>query len=402
MSSWRRHTLVELLVRERKPIVVSPGESYDQVGIRSFGRGFFHKPVASAAEIGNKKLFRIDEGDLVFNIVFAWEGAVALATADEHGRCGSHRFPTYRPVPELWLPRYAELFFQGPRGLALLQEASPGSAGRNRTLNQERLLSFSVSLPPIDEQQRVVTLIDAFDGAIAASEAYIRRLHAVQLGLRDQLIEAPGYPEVDFGSMLRAIEAGKSPQAEDRLPGPGESAVLKVSAVRPGFYDPTGVKTLPATVHMPEHARVQVGDLLMTRANTSALVGAVCVVDETPENYFLCDKTLRLVVSDDLNKQYVVHAAATRRLRRDIGLVATGSSATMKNISQAKIRALRVRVPNLSAQKTIAARLDVGYAALRAAQDHLVALRAARQGAVRGLLGRENVTARRAELDLVA
>jgi hypothetical protein len=37
-------------------------------------------------EIGNKRIFEIEPGELVFNNVFAWEGAIAVAKAGDKGR----------------------------------------------------------------------------------------------------------------------------------------------------------------------------------------------------------------------------------------------------------------------------------------------------------------------------
>lgn len=148
------------------------------------------------------------------------------------------------------------------------------------------------------------------------------------------------------------------------MPSAGDRAVLKVSAVKPGYFDVKEVKTLGSEVAMPEKARVRPNDLLVTRANTAALVGAVCIAKEPPEGYFLCDKTLRLVPTDELLSTYAVHALATDRVRRTISEVATGTSASMKNISQEKIRALEVCVPSVDEQRTIAETLDVAAAAI--------------------------------------
>jgi type I restriction enzyme S subunit len=49
-------------------------------------------------EIGSKKIFKIEPGDLLFQIVFAWEGAIAIAKPEDKGRVGSHRFLTCVPI----------------------------------------------------------------------------------------------------------------------------------------------------------------------------------------------------------------------------------------------------------------------------------------------------------------
>ena len=72
-------------------------EEYVEVGLRSFGRGVFHKPAVPGVQLGNKKVYRIEPGDLVISNVFAWEGALAVASDSERGLIGSHRFMTWTP-----------------------------------------------------------------------------------------------------------------------------------------------------------------------------------------------------------------------------------------------------------------------------------------------------------------
>jgi len=118
-----------------------------------------------------------------------------------------------------------------------------------------------------------------------------------------------------------------------------------VSAVRPGWFDDREVKTLSSTEMFPEGASLRDGDLLITRANTRELVGSVCRVVSAPPRYFLCDKTLRLNPREELvSADYLLEALQSQDARRQIENVATGTSGSMKNISQDSIRALRVPV----------------------------------------------------------
>ena len=63
--------MAEVAPLVRRPVEVEPDKTYMELGVRSFGRGTFHKPGLSGMEVGSKKLFTIESGDLVFNIVFA-------------------------------------------------------------------------------------------------------------------------------------------------------------------------------------------------------------------------------------------------------------------------------------------------------------------------------------------
>lgn len=136
----------------RRPVEIDLNAAYPELGVRSFGRGTFHKPAVPGSEVRNKKLFRICAGDLLFNIVFAWEGAVAVAQPEDAGRVGSHRFLSCVPAPETATVEFLRFYFSTPQGLQKLGEASPGGAGRNRTLGLKKLESLQVPVPSIVRQ----------------------------------------------------------------------------------------------------------------------------------------------------------------------------------------------------------------------------------------------------------
>lgn len=136
----------------RRPVEIDLDGTYPELGVRSFGKGTFHKPDLSGAEVGTKKLFRINAGDLVFNIVFAWEGAVAVAQPADDGRVGSHRFLSCVPAPDTASVEFLRFYFSTRDGLQKLGEASPGGAGRNRTLGLKKLEDLQVPVPSIERQ----------------------------------------------------------------------------------------------------------------------------------------------------------------------------------------------------------------------------------------------------------
>ena len=136
----------------RRPINIKPEEEYYELGIRSFGKGTFHKPPISGIALGTKRIFQIMPGDLLFNIVFAWEGAVAVAKPKDMGRVGSHRFLTCLPKDGLATSTFLCFHFLTEQGLQHLGEASPGGAGRNRTLGLKALEEIIVPVPPLKKQ----------------------------------------------------------------------------------------------------------------------------------------------------------------------------------------------------------------------------------------------------------
>jgi type I restriction enzyme S subunit len=161
----------DVLSLERREVELSPTVDYEEIGIRSFGRGIFHKPPMKGSELGSKRVFRIEPGDLILSNVFAWEGAVAVASEAEAGKIGSHRFMTFTPRdPGQIDTGWAAWFFRSEPGLSLIRKASPGSAGRNRTLGIKRFASLEMPLPPLQTQARIARRLDAIRSKVSRIE----------------------------------------------------------------------------------------------------------------------------------------------------------------------------------------------------------------------------------------
>jgi len=147
-NAWPMVQLREVLQLQRRWIKPDPTQEYVEISVRSFGRGIFHKLPVLGASLGNKRVLRVCPGDLVFMNVFAWEGAVAVAGQDEAGTIGSHRYATYTVDEQKCSAKYLDLYFQIEAGRGLLGRVSPGSAGRNRTMNLDLLPQQTIPLPP--------------------------------------------------------------------------------------------------------------------------------------------------------------------------------------------------------------------------------------------------------------
>lgn len=160
--------------------------------------------------------------------------------------------------------------------------------------------------------------------------------------------------DVPLGILLTGIDVGRSPDLEDTPAGPGQWGVLKVSAVTNDGFRPNENKVVRSpSLYNPAFC-VRQGDLLITRANTSALVGQSCIVGDTSPSLMLCDKTLRLRINERLAPTRYVQLALTHpSVRRQIENAATGTSGSMKNISQQSIKRLIIPVGSMTEMQRI-------------------------------------------------
>ena len=184
---FRIYTLREVLQRISFPVTVDENKLYYQIGIRSHSKGIFYKEAEIGKQIGNKRIFWIEPNCLILNIVFAWEQAVAKTSEKEVGMVASHRFPMYKVLNNSL--DYIVDFFKTEKGKQLLQMASPGGAGRNKTLNQDFFLNSKIYLPSLNEQLKTSELIELIEDRIETQIKIIDDLLTVKNGISNKLFK---------------------------------------------------------------------------------------------------------------------------------------------------------------------------------------------------------------------
>ena len=101
------------------------------------------------------------------------ERAVARTTQNEVGLIASHRFPMYKTADDKLDLDYAVQYLTTKKGSNILILASPGGAGRNKTLGQEAFLKSRMLLPNIAEQKKIVELLTAVNDLIAVEQKQV-------------------------------------------------------------------------------------------------------------------------------------------------------------------------------------------------------------------------------------
>ena len=188
MKHQNTYLFRDILERVEVPVNVEPDKEYVQIGIRSHGKGLFYKKSVLGKALGNKQVFWIQPNCFILNVVFAWEQAITKTTENEIGMIGSHRFPMYRPKNDLVDIDYLIYYFLTKRGTDILEAASPGGAGRNRTLGQERFLKSKITLPTLPEQQKIAVILSTQDKVIELKEKLLVQKQQQKKYLMQQLL----------------------------------------------------------------------------------------------------------------------------------------------------------------------------------------------------------------------
>ncbi|EDY46624.1 restriction endonuclease subunit S [Streptomyces sp. SPB074] len=241
------------------------------------------------------------------------------------------------------------------------------------------LKNFPVVKPPLAEQQRIAALLDHVDALRAKRREATTLLDSLAQSVFLDMFGDPAanprqWPAGTVADLVAGFESGKS-----IAPGSDEGAekrVLKVSAVTSGEFRGSESKPVPEDYTVPPAHLVREGDLLFSRANTEDLIGAVALVEEFTGALALPDKLWRFVWHDgqDGHPLYVRHLFRQKEFRRRIRERASGTSGSMKNISQPKVLGIRCGIPPEGLRAEFCARVRSIDASRRAHRGHLAAL----------------------------
>lgn len=369
---------------QRTPMI--PATTYRLAGVLNAGQGLVAKGELDGGdtEYSAMNVLRVDQ--VVMRKLTAWEGPITVVPAEFDGFVVSNEFPTFTLGPEL-VPDWVRHVCRSPRLWTEMKNRVSGTVQRRKRLNPEQLLQIELPIPPREVQAGIVQVLDSVDDQITALDEEADALDRVSMAVAEDLLSNEAI--VALGTMLDDIQGGRSPQANTRPPRADELGVLRVSAVTPFRFLAEESKALLPGTSMPASAVVQPGDVLITRANTPVRVGAVArVPGDVRSGLYLADKTLRLIPSSKLDPNFLVVAMALILARTHLTDSASGTSASMVNVSQDRIRQTPIPLPDLDRQREVSSAVLSVRANADAVRAETARLRDTRSSLLAGLLDR--------------
>ena len=186
-TKWKLTPLNECLTFTPRE-VLKPSGNYLALGLRSHGKGIFHKHHIDPEDVAMDVLYEVKENDFIVNITFAWEQALAIVSKKDEGGLVSHRFPTYtfktqRAIPEFFRHFIIQKYFK-----FLMELISPGGAGRNRVMSKTDLLKLEVKIPDVKEQKAIANILDTATDELSQYQQKLQQLQLQKKGLMQQLL----------------------------------------------------------------------------------------------------------------------------------------------------------------------------------------------------------------------
>jgi type I restriction enzyme S subunit len=377
-TKWPKVRLGEVLTPIWREEKVNPSAEYSLLGVRWYGGGLFIKEKCLGQQIRADRLYRVQEGDFVYNRLFGWKGSFAVAGPESDGCYVSNEFPCFVVDQNRLNANFLCWYFRREPAWNEVLKLSTGATptSRNR-LKEQIFLNLEIPLPPLPEQRRIVTKIDQLAAKIAEARS-----------LRQQAIEtaealANAKRRVLFGEVMSRfvqmrleelttrITKGESPEWQGFTYQDTGPIFIRSENVLWGGIDYREAVHIPPAFHEKlVRSQLRSGDVLINLVGAS--IGRACVVPSSlgtanvNQAVAVISPMPQTLVSDFLAHFFLSPFAQD--------LIHGGKVETARpNISLGDLRELEIPVPPLPEQRRIVSELEAlqaGYDALKRFQAH--------------------------------
>ncbi|WP_111721369.1 restriction endonuclease subunit S [Homoserinimonas sp. OAct 916] len=281
-------------------------------------------------------------------------GKLAQLPYDAAPTGGSTEFLVVRPGPDVD-PGFLYYWCASPAVRDRAESEMNGTTGRMR-FPGNAFSSFPISLPPLEEQRRIVTILEDHLSRLDAADSYLgEAIHRIDTLRAVTLAKLHEGPTVTLASLATNASYGTSTKCVVDGPGP---AVVRIPNLVDGTINLSDEKRVADANVDVSNSMLSEGDLLIVRTNGSVQLIGRSAVSPTGLNAAFASYLIRYQLRRDQVRPEWVHAMlSTPQLRLTIEKLAA-SSAGQHNLSLGKLGPLQIPLPSLTEQERLLDKLS--------------------------------------------
>jgi type I restriction enzyme, S subunit len=301
---------------------------------------------------GTRSGVRAQAGDVLFARITPCleNGKVAQVPPGTKRIGGSTEFIVVRPG-ELVDEAYLYFWCMEPSVRAKAKALMAGATGRMR-LGAADLRQFRIPLPSLDEQRRIVELLEGHLSRLDAADSYLKagrlRLGTMKRVALASCKDGELQPLADVTEIQGGVQ--KRPK---RAPKGNAYPFLRVANVTPRGLDLDDVHQIELFDGELDRLKLQVGDLLVVEGNGSASqIGRAAMWDGSIADCVHQNHLIRVRPMDGLLPEYLEAVWNSPENRARLTQVASSSSG-LHTLSVSKLKRLSLPVPSIPRQREL-------------------------------------------------
>lgn len=341
-------TFDQFLKKINRTAIVKDLEEYSCLGTRLGGQGAFIREIREGFSIERKKQSLVHAGDVIYNKLFAWRGAFAIADETVHGSIGSDKFPLYRLDTSLVEPDYLRYWFQSRHLHIEARRHSKGAAALSKlTLNPPEFWRLTMPVPSLSEQRRIVqrlaTMFRTYNEIVELRtpvDAVVQGRRA-GIGSEARLVLTSKLNELNQAykdrltilDSILTLRPRSGPSFSCSADGSGVGVVMP-SALGGYRFDQNKVMFGNGVEQIKQSDLLSSGDILISRGNKRDQVGLCIVYPGSSESRTYANLLMKMQVRNDISPEFVKYWLMSPLSVRYIHMHTKGTSPSVQKVNQ--------------------------------------------------------------------
>ena len=297
-------------------------------------------------------------------ILIPGEGGIGEIFHYVNGKYGLHQ-RTYRvhPVTDEVKGRYIYYYLFANFKTYINTKSYKSTAA---SIRKPMLLDFPFPIPSLEEQTRIVGILDTFTSAIDNLKEQIAQRRKQYEYYRDQLLDLEGKPGVEMKTLGDLFTFKNGLNKGKEYFGKGKPIIMFTNVFNSRFIDKSMVTSkVDITTNELERINARIGDVFFTRTSeTQEDVGYASVLIEDIEECTFAGFLIRArPTTDKLLPQYCKYCFSTSIIRNAI--VSQSSFTTRASLTGSGLSYIVIPVPSLEEQSRIVSILDTFEASIQ-------------------------------------
>jgi type I restriction enzyme S subunit len=302
--------------------------------------------------------FKLNHNDIVFARTGATTGKSFLVESPPDAVFASYLIRLRLAKPDV-LPAFLQLYFQSAEYWRIIDAGSTGSAQGG--FNATKLGDLQVSFPPVEEQRRIVTILDeAFEGIATAKAHAEQNLRNVRALFECYLSRAlarggRGWREISLADATGGVCTGpfgsllhKSEYVENGTPLINPAHITDV-----GFAPDLRKSVSASTAQRLSSYLLRQGDIVIGRRGD---MGRCAVVTAAEEGWLCGTGSFIIRSSSHCDARFLVRLLRSDDCKKRLEKIAGG--AVMPNLSNSDLSDFVILLPPIDVQREILGDVD--------------------------------------------
>ena len=213
-NDWKTVPLAQVLQQDTNYVTELEPITYPKLSVKLYGKGVTLDAPADGANVRMQRHQFAKPGQVILSEIWAKKGAIGIVPLEGEGALVTSHFFLFDIIETKVLPTFIAWLLKGNYFAEALDAQAHGTTGY-AAIRPKQFLTLEIPLPPLPEQRRIVSRIEALAVRLAAAQ-FLRReaseetelLLAAQLkNIRQKLLKS-NLPKRKIGDIARVTSGG--------------------------------------------------------------------------------------------------------------------------------------------------------------------------------------------------